>query len=213
MTAVPIEPRGRRHEPAHRRTYQPVRRNSRPASRENWRPITRAQANRWIFALKVYQAKLRKPGQRWGAEGTISPGAIGLYELLCNMAVKNGGRIEPSADWLARARNVPVKVIHAWKAQLKAHGFLDWIRRYIETGRDGLRGPQVEQTTNAYSLSAPAAALEAADKLRAPPSADVDQAAKDRAHELWRMENPGAAAALDRWLPGIEARRDRFRSD
>lgn len=213
MTAVPIDHSHRRREPLERRTGSRVRRHSRPATCQNWRPISRAQANRWIFALKVYQQRLRQPGQRWGAAGTISPGAIGLYELLCNMAVKNGGRLEPSAEWLARARNVPIKVIHTWKAQLRAHGWLDWIRRYVETGRAGRRGPQVEQTTNAYTLAAPPAALDAADKLRAPPSADVDQAAKERAHERWRMEHPEAAAAMDRFLPAIEARRARFRSD
>lgn len=212
MTAVPIDG-FRHHEPSHRRTHQPVRRNSRPAAaRENWRPLPRSEANRRILALKVYQARLRKPGQRWGAAGTISPGAIGLFELLCNMAVKNAGRLEPSAAWLARARNVPVKVIHAWKAQLKAHGFLDWKRRYVETGREGIRGPQVEQTTNAYWTAAPAEALAAVDKLKPPPSADMDTAREDR----WRQANPELAERMDRLRAGAEAsmaRRDRFRSD
>lgn len=213
MTAVPIDHSHRRgREPFYRRTLQPVRRNSRPAARENWRPLSRSEANRKILALKVYQSKLRKPGQRWGAEGTISAGAIGLYELLCNMAVKNGGRLEPSAGWLAKARNVPVKVIHSWKAQLKAHGFLDWVRRYIETGRDGLRGPQVEQTTNAYWLAAPREALDAADKLKPPPSADMQCAAEDR----WRAANPGLAESMDRLRRRAEdeaAKTDRWRSD
>lgn len=214
MTAVPIDHSGRRKaEPFDRRTFQPVRRNSRPVARENWRAVSRKEANRWIFALKVYRSKLRQPGQRWGAAGTISAGAIGFYELLCNMAVKNSGRIEPSAEWLATALNVPIKVIHAWKGQLKAHGFLDWMRRYVETGRDGHRGPQVQQTTNAYRLGAPPEAMAAADKLQPPPPPDAEQRAKDRREEVWRMENPAAASALDTWLPAIEARDRRLRSD
>lgn len=205
MTAAAIGS-GRR-EPEARRTYEPVRRGSRAACRpEAWRRLSRGEANRRILALKVYQAGLRQPGQRWGARGTISPGAIGLFELLCNMAVKNAGRLEPSAAWLAKIRNVPVKVIHAWKAQLKAHGFLDWARRYVETGRQGLRGPQVEQTTNAYWTAAPAAALAAADRLKAPLPDDVPR----------RAGSDALQAQLDRLRDRVADRmaaRDRFRSD
>lgn len=190
MTAVPIDGgagRTRKPEPLHRRTLSPVRRNSRPAGREDWQPLSRTQANRWIFALKVYRERLRKPGQRWGAEGTISAGAIGMYELMCNMACRGRGRIEPSVAWLAKACNVPAKVIHAWKAQLKAHGFLDWRRRWVETGRDGVRGPQVEQTSNAYWLAAPAAAIALVGKLTQPP-----------AEQKARHVSPELQAAIDR---------------
>lgn len=205
MTAVPID--GFRHrEPFGRRTFSPVRRDSRPAAaNEGWRRLPRSEANRRIFALKVYQAALRKPGQRWGAEGTISAGAIGLFELLCNMAVKNAGRLEPSAAWLAKVRNVPVKVIHAWKAQLKDHGFLDWKRRYVETGRQGVRGPQVEQTTNAYWTALPAAGAACIAKLRPPPPDDTPRHAASPELQA-RIDSLGNAVADNL------AKTDRFRS-
>src|SRR5690606_22243346 len=38
---------------------------------------------------------------------------------------------------------------------LRDHGFLDWLRRYVPTGERGARGPQVQQTSNAYRLSLP----------------------------------------------------------
>lgn len=212
MTTLPIDHSHRRREPLHRRTYQPVRRGSRPATRQDWKPLSKAEARRRLLALELYQEGLRQPGQRWGAKGTISHGAIGLYKLLLNMAAKFGGRLEPSAAWLAKQRNVPVRMIHVWKAQLREHGFLDWIRRYVETGRDGLRGPQVEQTTNAYWTSLPKAAAALIAKIKAPPSADVDSAREDR----WRSANPDLAEQMDRLRGAAEdrmARLDRFRSD
>ncbi len=167
MTAVPIDsrrPRQRLPEPEHRRTGAKVRRFSKPAGGEPRERLTRQQANRRLFALELYQVKTRKKGQRFGAAGTISDGAIRMYKILLNMAVKTG-KVEPSARWLASACNRPVKVIHKWKAQLQAHGFLDWNRRWVETGRDGVRGPQVEQTSNLYWVKLPKAALELLEKI------------------------------------------------
>ena len=151
--------------PEHRRTYQKVRRESRWAGNERWQPISKEHGADMLLALTVYREKLRKPGQRWGAEGTISSGAIELYRLMINMAVRGRGRLEPSVAWLAERLNVPAKVIHAWKAQLKDHGFLSWQRRYVESGLAGRRGPQVKQISNAYSLATPAKAWEAISKI------------------------------------------------
>ncbi|WP_292065959.1 hypothetical protein [Brevundimonas sp. UBA7664] len=206
MTAVPIDGGFRHREPFHRRTFAPVRRNSRPAGRENWRALTKGQANRQLLALEMYREKLRQPGQRWGARGTISAGAIGFYKLMCNIAVRYRGKLDHPVSWFAYKLNVPEKVIHAWKRQLKEHGFLDWRRRYIETGREGIRGPQVEQTTNAYWLSAPKEALQAAEKVMPPPPDDIPHEAAD----------PALQEALDRLGNRIAdnmAKRDRFRSD
>ena len=55
---------------------------------------------------------------------------------------------------LRRSKSAIYAALHA----LKAHGFLDWLRRYEPTGREG-RGPQLRQTSNAYRLSLPARAL------------------------------------------------------
>lgn len=168
MTALPVEDtrrRKRRPEPLDRRTGSYVHVYSKPKGGERWEKLSREQGNRRIFALKVYRKGLRKKGQRWGAKGTISSGAVEMFELLVNIAVKNAGRLEPSIDWLAKTLNVPGKVIHTWKAQLKEHGFLDWRKRYVHTGRQGIRGPQVEQTSNAYWLNLPKLALEQIERL------------------------------------------------
>ncbi|NBW06939.1 MAG: hypothetical protein EBR82_02810 [Caulobacteraceae bacterium] len=193
MTAVPIDHSGRRNhrpEPAERRTFAKVRRGSRLARRDWWGHFGWNQGRRLLLALRIHAEGLRKKGQRTGAWGTISFGAIRLAELLVAIAAKGRGRLEPSADWLAKALNVPAKSIHAWKGQLKAHGFLSWQRRYLETGKAGVRGPQVQQTTNAYWLAIPAEAEAAVSKRCGPRSAAGDKA------EAMRRTDPKLADAL-----------------
>lgn len=203
MTAVPIEGVGRRHEPLHRRTHAKVRRNSRPAGGEQWPHFSWAQGRRLLLALRVHAEKQRRPGERTGTApraagdaGGISFGAIRLMEVLVSIAAKNRGRLEPSVRWLAQALNVPMKTIHAWKAQLKRHGFLDWRRRWVETGRDGPRGQLVEQTSNAYWLTVPPEAAAAADRLRPPPPDDAPR------HKV----DPRLQAALDKAAAAAEER-------
>ena len=106
---------------------------------------------------------------------------------------------------MAKALNVPLKSIHAWKAQLKAHGFLNWRRRYVSTDRPGVRGPQVEQTSNAYWLTAPAKDLQRADKVIMPKAPEESRA--EMAERLRRTadEQDAEQARLARALGRLEA--------
>lgn len=151
--------------PEHRRTYQKVRRESRWAGQESWKSISVQHGKDMVLALQVYREKLRQPGQRWGSAGTISAGAVDMYRLMVNIAVRGRGRLEPSVAWLAERLNVPAKVIHSWKDQLRDHGFLTWQRRYVESGLRGRRGPQVKQISNAYYLKTPPKAWDAISKI------------------------------------------------
>ena len=144
----------------------PVRRGSELAINSRWMRFSREEGHRLLFVLKVRAERLRKPGQRTGAPGTISFGAIRLAEVLVSLCVKGRGRLEPSIAWLARAINVARKSIHAWKRQLQEHGFLRWTRRYVRVQTPGQKGPQLKQTSNAYSLMTPAAAAAQAEQLR-----------------------------------------------
>lgn len=207
MTAATYDFRSRAPapEPAHRRTFQPVRRDSRLAGRETWPHFTWKQGRRILLAARMKAEKLRQPGQRTGADGTISFGALRLLELMVQIAARGKGRLEPSAAWLAKALNVPMKSIHAWKAQLKAHGFLNWRRRYVATGRTGVRGPQVEQTSNAYWLSAPEADLKRADKVIMPKAPQESRA--EMAERLRRVaDEQEAEDRLAAALGKLEAR-------
>lgn len=212
MTAAVLPGREfRAPEPESRRTFQPVRRGSRWTNhREKWPTLTRKEANLRIFALEQYQATLRKPGQRVGAEGTISDGAVRLFKLFCNMAVKHRGRVDPSVQWLASARvmNRPMKVIHAWKAQLQEHGFLDWTRRYVETGQPGVRGPQVAQTSNAYVTKLPRKALDLVKAIRKRMGLDPEPRAVSEAEKA--VMSPTARRKEDRLTERAAEERERL---
>lgn len=205
MTAVPIDHshRSRKPEPAQRRTLQKVRRGSRLARRDWFAHFSWVQGRRLLLAMRIYVKGLRKAGQRTGARGTLSFGAQRLLELLVSIAARRKGQLEPSAAWLAKELTVPPKSIHAWKEQLKRHGFLNWQRRYVETGLQGVRGPQVEQTTNAYFLSIPEAA-ETALRSRLGPKG----AAGNKAEKVERTD-PALAAALSNLGAAVQDEADR----
>ncbi len=207
MTAVPIvsAQSAVRREPEHRRTLQKVRRGSRLARRDWFAHFSWVQGRRLLLAMRIYVKGLRKTGQRTGARGTLSFGAQRLLELLVSVAARRRGQLEPGAAWLARELGVPAKSIHAWKEQLKRHGFLNWQRRYVETGLPGQRGPQVTQTTNAYFLSIPDAA-EAALRNRLGPKG----AAGSKSEKVERTD-PALAAALANLGNAVQDDADRAR--
>lgn len=168
MTAVPID--GFRHrEPLERRTYNECRRGSRPHDPNARYPtLSRKEADIRRMALTLHMEQQRKEGRRNGAPGTICEGAPRLYNAILNMAVKFSGRaVRPSVETLARMLGVTKKAVHRWKAQLQAFGFLDWERETLPTGLDGIRGPQVKQTSNAYVATISNIALELVARVRA----------------------------------------------
>jgi hypothetical protein len=58
-------------------------------------------------------------------------------------------------------------------ANLRTHGFLDWLRRWEATG-DKEGGPAVKQATNAYRLALPPAAEKLLGHLASPPPTPED---------------------------------------
>ncbi len=109
--------------------------------------------------------------------------AIELLELFANLVNFRTGRLDPSIETLMRyLRRSRDAIVRALKA-LRQHGFLDWLRRYIPTGNQG-RGPQVQQTSNAYRLSLPARALRLSAEWAWPPPDDHTHAIELRAAEI-----------------------------
>jgi hypothetical protein len=185
----------------------PVRRGSHLAGRCEgvfWRPISRQEVRRICLAARRYEFVGRMAGRRNGPLGHV---AIEVLEYLAHLVSYRTGRLEPSLEYLMRmlrrSRDAVVRALQA----LKAHGFLDWLRRYKPTGREG-RGPQVRQTSNAYRLSAPARALRLLGRLMQ--AAPVPEDVLD-GHELRRSETAAykAGLPLDE-LPLIEIEDDRL---
>ena len=186
---------------------QPVRRGSHRAGRCEgmfWRPTSRQEIRRVLLAARRFELLGRRAGRRNGPLGHV---ALEVLELLGHLVSYRTGRLEPSVAFLMeklrRSKSAIYDALHA----LKAHGFLDWLRRYEPTGREG-RGPQLRQTSNAYRLSLPACAMRLLGRLLQPPPLpdDVQHARELRTSEIAAHR---ASLPLDE-LPLFEVEDDRL---
>jgi hypothetical protein len=220
---------GRRTVQETRRTHQPVRRLSRAKGRCEgvfWRSTNRQEVRQVVVAARRYELTTRQAGQRNGALGPV---ALEILELFANLVDFRTGRLEPSLDFMmAKLRRSRDAITRALRA-LRDHGFLDWLRRFVPTGNEG-RGPQVQQTSNAYRMSLPARALRLMGQLFTPAPAPDDfshaqqQAATtyrgqvdslslpDRARHVIDADNP-LAEALARLGSLIQERESAKRSE
>ena len=172
--------------PPAERCPTPVRRHSHIRGRSEgriWRPTTRKDVQAILKAAEIYnEAGLHEKGERSGPLGSV---ALDVLRLFVNLIDFRTGRLEPSIttimDRLGRSRDTIVRALK----NLRAHGFIDWLRRYEPTGNEG-RGPQVQQTSNAYRLSLPEKARQFLGRFgkTPPPPDDYSAAQKARAAEL-----------------------------
>jgi hypothetical protein len=179
-------------QPSTRYDRQRVRRHSYPAGRCEalfWRRTARQDLRRIVLAARRYDLAGRAQGRRNGPLGHI---ALELLDLLANLVSYRTGRLEPSVAFLMerlrRSRDAVVRAL----AALQAHGFLDKMRRFEPTGREG-RGPQVRQVSNAYRLVMPPQALRLLG-LHGRPAPLPDDVA--HAQEAQRQERDAYMASL-----------------
>lgn len=163
-----------------------MHRHSREAGRCEtgiWKRTTRQDVRQIVLAAKRYEIAMKPAGARNGPLGTV---ALEILELLANLVDYRTGRLEPSLDTmmqrLRRSRDAIVRGL----AALRSHGFVDWLRRYVESDSAGGKGPQVKQTSNAYRLVMPerARACLGAYGKPAPLPEDYEQANAERAAAL-----------------------------
>jgi hypothetical protein len=101
----------------------------RPTGRRCRRSCLPPNATSWPSAEK---------GERTGPLGSV---AIEVLEFFVNLVDFRTGRLEPSLTTImGKVRRSRDAVVRALKA-LRAHGFLDWLRRYEPTGRTKDRPP------------------------------------------------------------------------
>ncbi len=172
--------------PPAERCPTPVRRRSYFKGRSEgriWQATTRKDVQAILKAAEIYnEAGLHEKGERSGPLGSV---ALDVLRLFVNLIDFRTGRLEPSIttimDRLGRSRDTIVRALK----NLRAHGFIDWLRRYEPTGNEG-RGPQVQQASNAYRLSLPEKARQFLGRFsKAPPLPDDHSAAQEaRAAEL-----------------------------
>ena len=130
-----------------------------------WRPIKKKDGFRILRTAQIYDRKTRSKGQRSGHLGHI---ALEILALMVHICDARTGRLEPSLNYIMgkikRSKQAVVRAL----ANLRRHGFIDWIRRYIPTEQDG-PGPQIRQTSNAYKLMLPIEARHTAGHHAKPP--------------------------------------------
>lgn len=206
------------------RTGEPIRRHSYTKGRCEgtfWRRTDRQEVRRIVLSAHRYELVTRQPGARKGALGFV---ALEVLEYLANLVDFRTGRLDPSLDYLMgklkRSKDAIVTALQA----LRAHGFLDWLRRYVPTGNEG-RGPRVQQTSNAYRMALPARALRLLGRYARPAPAPDDfvHAQEARAAELegykaamtnaekarFLVEDDGLAGTLARLGAAMDARKER----
>lgn len=176
---------GRRYSTTPRRTGEPIRRLSYAAARpspEYRHKITRKEAREIVLAAKLYDTNARTDGKR-----PLGRTAVQILELLANLAAYSG-RVEPSYSYIMEkvgcARDTIARALKA----LRAHGFLNWMRRYVPTGN--AEGPQVKQTSNAYRITLPALAKRLIDAFFKPRQIipdDIAHEAQERARHIETM--------------------------
>lgn len=205
---------------AARRTFEPVRRHSRLAGREAgfWRPFDRRDVPRFMLAAERFERMTREKGQRCGQLGGV---ALEVLRELLRLVDYRTGRLDPAittlCDRIRRSRGAVVAAL----ARLRDAGFLDWVRRYVPTGKEG-RGVQVQQTSNAYRLTLPPIAAKLLGRAAQPAPVPEDEqqrradaqaarAAMIDALPLWEqpaqiVEDSGLAEVLARLARGIAER-------
>ncbi len=167
--------------PPAERCPTPVRRRSHFKGRSEgqiWRPTTRKDVQAILKAAEIFnEAGLHEKGERSGPLGSV---ALDVLRLFVNLIDFRTGRLEPSITTimarLGRSRDTIVRALK----NLRAHGFIDWLRRYEPTGNEG-RGPQVQQASNAYRLSLPEKARQFLGRLGKAPPPPVDYGQDQRA--------------------------------
>ncbi len=197
-------------QPTARPDRVPLRRHSHQVGRCEgvfWRRTDQREVRYVVLAARKYELATRRPGRRNGALGHVA------LELLGNLVSFKTGRLEPSVvflmDRLKRSRDAVVRALQA----LRTHGFLNLLRRYEPTGREG-RGPQVRQVSNAYRLVLPprAARLLCVQGEAVPLPDDLTQELATRRQELEGGSPQAGAVAAGQDQPGRDGREARSAS-
>ena len=138
-----------------RQSGAPIRRHSREAGfceGTFWRRVDPRDVGRFMLAAERFERSRRVKGAR---NGPIGPVGLEVLRELLRMVDYKSGRLDPCLATLqARLKRSKDAVVRAL-ANLRDAGFVDWIRRWTPAES----GPPVRQTSNAYRLILPPAAL------------------------------------------------------
>lgn len=131
-----------------------VRRNSYdindPRSRV-WAPINGGDKQaglRWRDTLLRTAREYDRVGKQPGRMGPLGPHTYHVLEAMLGLVDFATGRLEPTYETLMDATGYARSTIGKALRRLRAHGFLDWVRRSRAVSTE--EGRAREQTSNAY---------------------------------------------------------------
>lgn len=136
-------------------TSPPVRENS---SRKGalglwWQPFNRDMGRQIYQSAKEFERRTKLKGNSHGA---LSHTGLEVLKALIDIVDWKTGRLEPSLQYIANRINRCTKTVVEALKRLRKYGFIDWKRRYEESGeRKEFGRPQVRQISNAYRLFLP----------------------------------------------------------
>jgi hypothetical protein len=110
--------------------------------------LPKRQAVRLFHDARRFERQTRMPGRQDGAIGRN--GLALLHAMLFDCINYASGRLDPSYETLARLANISVRSVARGLGKLKAAGVLNWLRRCVESFKDGRF--MLEQETNAYAV-------------------------------------------------------------
>lgn len=171
-----------------------------------FRPIHKRLKARIMFAAEQ-EERIGRKGNRL-ARNRKRNGPLGLVGLnvlryLLSIANIRTGQLDPALVTIARETGHSIQGVADALKRLRDAGFVQWIRRYVETGHRGRRGPQLEQASNAYRITVPAKV--AATWTDAPlPDDELWRRKADRAAFSDMTRDPQLQMLLDRLGAAVE---------
>lgn len=159
-----------------------------------FRPIKPTEKGAFLQSLEQYVLIARRK-----KSARLSPITIEVFRALIRLIDYKSGRLDPSITGLMRMTlRCRSSIVRALK-QLRAHGFLNWIRRF------SLSGPRYEQKTNAYILIIPASAANLSYLSIKKPADEIDRLRKKQTEiKQYDFYDSGAQDAFEKLEKAIK---------
>ena len=114
-----------------------------------FRPLTKREATRLYHQARRFERQTRTPRRQDGALGRN--GLAVLHALIFRFLDFGAGRLDPGYRAIAREACISMRSVARGLQKLKAAGVLGWLRRCIQSFKDGRF--TLEQETNAYAIN------------------------------------------------------------
>jgi hypothetical protein len=102
-----------------------------------------------VQLAEEYDLTHRKPGER----APLGAQAVRVLKVMLQKGLRfDTGQLDPAVRTIASWTGYTYKTVHAALTRLRAHHFLDWVRRSIRVVDPEGGADRREQTTNAYSF-------------------------------------------------------------